>query len=114
MNDADSAEYGIVMMNQSLQYSIWPTHLERPGGYKFAGTLGTRAEMQELVSQQCGSRADLRQFDLAAVDLPVKSALYSADVWVCLVPAIKVERGGQAPVLGSFGGGQILAGAMAG
>lgn len=51
MNDADSAEYGIVM-NQSLQYSIWPTHLERPGGYKFAGTVGTRAEMQELVSQQ--------------------------------------------------------------
>ena len=50
MNDIDTAEYGIVV-NQALQYSIWPTHLELPSGYKFAGSVGTRAEMQELVSQ---------------------------------------------------------------
>ena len=51
MNNVDSAEYGIVV-NQELQYSIWPTHLGLPSGYKFAGTVGTRAEMQELLSQQ--------------------------------------------------------------
>ena len=51
MDDIDIAEYGIVV-NQALQYSIWPTHLALPSGYKFAGTVGTRAEMQELVSQQ--------------------------------------------------------------
>ncbi len=51
MNDIDTAEYGIVV-NDALQYSIWPTHLALPAGYKFAGTVGTRAEMQELVSQE--------------------------------------------------------------
>ena len=51
MSDIDTAEYGIVV-NQELQYSIWPTHLGLPSGYKFAGTVGTQAEMQELLSQQ--------------------------------------------------------------
>lgn len=51
MSNIDTAEYGIVV-NQALQYSIWPTHLGLPSGYKFAGSVGTRAEMQELVSQQ--------------------------------------------------------------
>lgn len=51
MNEMDSAEYGIVV-NQELQYSIWPTHLPLPQGFKFAGTAGTRAEMLELLSQQ--------------------------------------------------------------
>ena len=34
-----------------------------------------------------GLRADLRQFDLAAVDLPVEPAFHRGDVWVRLVPA---------------------------
>lgn len=51
MSDIDTAEYGIVV-NQELQYSIWPTHLKLPSSHKFAGTVGTRAEMQELLSQQ--------------------------------------------------------------
>lgn len=51
MSDIDTAEYGIVV-NQELQYSIWPTQLGLPSGYKFAGTVGTRAELEELLSQQ--------------------------------------------------------------
>jgi uncharacterized protein YbdZ (MbtH family) len=51
MSDIDTAEYGIVV-NQELQYSIWPTHLGLPSGYKFAGTVGTRAEMQVSVISQ--------------------------------------------------------------
>jgi uncharacterized protein YbdZ (MbtH family) len=51
MSDIDTAEYGIVV-NEALQYSLWPTHVGLPRGYKFAGTVGTRAEMQELLSQQ--------------------------------------------------------------
>lgn len=51
MNDTDTAEYGIVV-NQELQYSLWPTHIALPAGYKFAGAAGTRTEMQELLSQQ--------------------------------------------------------------
>jgi uncharacterized protein YbdZ (MbtH family) len=51
MSDIRAAEYGIVV-NQDLQYSIWPTHVGLPSGYKFIGAVGTLAEIQELLSQR--------------------------------------------------------------
>ena len=51
MRCIEAAEYGIVV-NQDLQYSIWPTHVGLPSGYKFIGTVGTLAEMQDLLSQR--------------------------------------------------------------
>jgi uncharacterized protein YbdZ (MbtH family) len=46
----DGAEYAVVKCE--MQYDIWPTARTLPLGYSYAGPVGTRAEMQSLLSQQ--------------------------------------------------------------
>lgn len=46
----DTREYAIVKCE--MHYSIWPTEQPLPVGYSCAGPVGTRAEMEALLSQQ--------------------------------------------------------------
>ena len=46
----DTREYAIVKCE--MRYSIWPTEEPLPPGYSCAGPVGTRAEMEALLSQQ--------------------------------------------------------------
>jgi uncharacterized protein YbdZ (MbtH family) len=50
MNTMDDAEYAVVKCE--MQYNIWPTSQPLPVGYSYAGPVGTRAEMEALLSQQ--------------------------------------------------------------
>lgn len=43
-------EYGIVRCE--MVFHIWPTDQQLPAGYSYAGPVGTRAEMEALLSQQ--------------------------------------------------------------
>lgn len=48
----DTREYAIVKCE--MRYSIWPTQAPLPAGYSCAGPVGTRAEMEALLSLQFG------------------------------------------------------------
>jgi uncharacterized protein YbdZ (MbtH family) len=48
--NVDTREYAIVKCE--MRYSIWPTDQPLPAGYSCAGPVGTRAEMEALLSQQ--------------------------------------------------------------
>jgi uncharacterized protein YbdZ (MbtH family) len=48
--NVDTREYAIVKCE--MRYSIWPTEQPLPAGYSCAGPVGTRAEMEALLSQQ--------------------------------------------------------------
>jgi uncharacterized protein YbdZ (MbtH family) len=48
--NVDIREYAIV--KYEMRYSIWPTDRPLPVGYSCAGPVGTRAEMEALLSQQ--------------------------------------------------------------
>jgi uncharacterized protein YbdZ (MbtH family) len=50
MDTMDDAEYAVVKCE--MQYNIWPTAQMLPVGYSYAGPVGTRAEMQAMLSQQ--------------------------------------------------------------
>jgi uncharacterized protein YbdZ (MbtH family) len=50
MNTIDDADYAIVKCE--MQYNIWPTAQALPPGYSFTGPVGTRAEMEALLSDQ--------------------------------------------------------------
>jgi uncharacterized protein YbdZ (MbtH family) len=48
--NADTREYAVVKCETG--YSIWPTEQPLPAGFSCAGPVGTRAEMEALLSQQ--------------------------------------------------------------
>jgi MbtH protein len=49
-DDEDKTIYRVVV-NHEEQYSIWPTHMEIPAGWKEVGTTGTKAQCLERVKE---------------------------------------------------------------
>jgi len=48
---SESAELTIIVDDDDLQFSLWPTHHTLPLGWRFTGLTGTQAEMEAWLLQ---------------------------------------------------------------
>jgi MbtH protein len=51
----------VVLVNDEEQYSLWPAHLDRPGGWRAQGGEGSRQECLDLIER---SWTDMRPASL--------------------------------------------------